>query len=159
MEDYSSGRFCASLLDTRNMNATVLIRHWRPSSACFRGTIRPQFFSKSSPIWKAYYSNQAKASHQKADCHSTKAKSTTPAISSSRSVWRTAFWSCRSTWKRAGINTLRCLAGCTLGDFSALWMLQTYYPELGMTTIMAASSKFSPLTFSQETFHKRIRND
>ncbi|KAL2840034.1 hypothetical protein BJX68DRAFT_247251 [Aspergillus pseudodeflectus] len=49
------------------------------------------------------------------------------------------FWSCRHTWRRAGINTLRCLVGCTLGDFSALWMLQTYFPDLGMGTIMATS--------------------
>jgi hypothetical protein len=52
-----------------------------------------------------------------------------------------AFWNCRGTWKRAGINTLRCLVGCTVGDFSALWTLQTYAPELGMGTIMALSSK------------------
>jgi hypothetical protein len=32
--------------------------------------------------------------------------------------------------------------GCTVGDFSALWMLQSYYPELGMGTIMMASSEF-----------------
>ncbi|KAL4778687.1 hypothetical protein BJX76DRAFT_352401 [Aspergillus varians] len=49
------------------------------------------------------------------------------------------FWMCRSTWRRAGINTLRCLVGCTAGDFSALWMLQTYFPDMGMGTIMAAS--------------------
>ncbi|KUM65627.1 hypothetical protein ACN42_g1490 [Penicillium freii] len=49
------------------------------------------------------------------------------------------FWTCRSTWKRAGINTLRCLVGCTAGDFSALWILQTYYPEMGMSSIMALS--------------------
>ncbi|OQE07815.1 hypothetical protein PENVUL_c012G08320 [Penicillium vulpinum] len=49
------------------------------------------------------------------------------------------FWSCRSTWRRAGINTFRCLVGCTVGDFSALWILQTYYAEMGMSSIMALS--------------------
>lgn len=49
------------------------------------------------------------------------------------------FWTCRATWKRAGINTLRCLIGCTAGDFSMLWILQTCYPALGMSAIMAAS--------------------
>ncbi|OJJ36185.1 hypothetical protein ASPWEDRAFT_96876, partial [Aspergillus wentii DTO 134E9] len=49
------------------------------------------------------------------------------------------FWSSQPTWKRAGINTLRCLVGCTLGDFSALWLLQAYCPDLGMGTIMALS--------------------
>ncbi|PTU19710.1 hypothetical protein P175DRAFT_0503240 [Aspergillus ochraceoroseus IBT 24754] len=52
---------------------------------------------------------------------------------------RLAFWTCRSTWRRAGINTLRCLVGCTAGDFSALWMLQTYLPDIGMGSIMALS--------------------
>ncbi|KAL4933199.1 DUF4396 domain-containing protein [Aspergillus undulatus] len=49
------------------------------------------------------------------------------------------FWTCRSTWRRAGINTLRCLVGCTVGDFSALWILQTYFPEIGMGSIMGLS--------------------
>ncbi|PWY74945.1 hypothetical protein BO83DRAFT_436955 [Aspergillus eucalypticola CBS 122712] len=49
------------------------------------------------------------------------------------------FWTTKPAWKRASINTLRCLVGCTLGDFSALWILQTYYPHLGMGLIMGAS--------------------
>ncbi|PYH98421.1 hypothetical protein BO71DRAFT_395220 [Aspergillus ellipticus CBS 707.79] len=49
------------------------------------------------------------------------------------------FWTARSTWKRASLNTLRCLVGCTLGDFSMLWFLQAYYPALGMGAIMGAS--------------------
>ncbi|KAL4963684.1 DUF4396 domain-containing protein [Aspergillus stella-maris] len=57
----------------------------------------------------------------------------------SLSPWARPFWTCRSTWKRAGINTLRCLVGCTLGDFSALWTLQTYAPAFGMGTIMGIS--------------------
>lgn len=58
-----------------------------------------------------------------------------------RSAWKTDFWTCRSTWKRAGLNTLRCLVGCSVGDFTTMWMLQTYCLDLGMGTIMAASSK------------------
>ncbi|KEQ60992.1 uncharacterized protein M437DRAFT_76949 [Aureobasidium melanogenum CBS 110374] len=56
-----------------------------------------------------------------------------------KSLPKHAFWTCRGTWKRAGINTFRCLVGCTLGDFSALWALQTYTPDLGMGSIMALS--------------------
>ncbi len=52
-----------------------------------------------------------------------------------------AFWRCKSTWQRAAVNTTRCLVGCTLGDFSAMWSLQAFYPELGLGTIMAISSK------------------
>ncbi|KAL3441525.1 hypothetical protein BJX65DRAFT_288384 [Aspergillus insuetus] len=62
-----------------------------------------------------------------------------PAQGRNVSPWNRPFWSCRHTWRRAGINTLRCLVGCTVGDFSALWMVQTYTPDLGMGTIMAAS--------------------
>ena len=50
------------------------------------------------------------------------------------------FWASRSTWRRAAVNTLRCLAGCTLGDFSSMWYLQAFYPDLGMGTVMGISS-------------------
>lgn len=50
------------------------------------------------------------------------------------------FWTSRPTWRRATVNTLRCLVGCTLGDFSAMWFLQTCYPDLGMGLVMGISS-------------------
>ncbi|EPS28803.1 hypothetical protein PDE_03749 [Penicillium oxalicum 114-2] len=81
---------------------------------------------------------QSHQSNNKPPCSSTQ-HNTTPARS--LSGWSATFWSCRATWRRAGINTLRCLVGCTIGDFSALWTLQSYYPELGVNTIMLASSK------------------
>lgn len=56
-----------------------------------------------------------------------------------------AFWSTKSAWKRASVNTFRCLVGCTTGDFAALWFLQAVYPDLGMTTIMVVSSMRHPL--------------
>ena len=75
------------------------------------------------------------------------------------SVLSSSFWSCRSTWRRARINTLRCLIGCTVGDFSALWTLQSYYPELGMNSIMLASSKYqgggSPTTRRRSNMHSK----
>ncbi|KAH8647671.1 hypothetical protein BX600DRAFT_475707 [Xylariales sp. PMI_506] len=49
------------------------------------------------------------------------------------------FWSSRPTWRRAAVNTFRCLIGCTTGDFTAMWFLQAWYPELGIGTIMAIS--------------------
>lgn len=95
--------------------------------------LRSQFFSSSSPI-QACSSHQHKKSPtvQDVSCHGQKTAAT--------SLWQPQFWAHRSTWKRAGINTLRCLVGCTAGDFSAMWLLQTLYPELGMGTIMVASS-------------------
>jgi hypothetical protein len=49
------------------------------------------------------------------------------------------FWKSSSTWHRASLNTFRCLVGCTAGDFSALWTLQSFYPTMGMGSIMAIS--------------------
>ena len=53
------------------------------------------------------------------------------------------FWTARMTWKRAAINTFRCLIGCTLGDFTTMWFLQSSHPQLGMGLIMLLSSKLS----------------
>lgn len=58
------------------------------------------------------------------------------------SVTRREFWASRPTWHRAALNTLRCLVGCTAGDFAAMWTLQTYAPDLGMGTIMGIASKY-----------------
>ena len=44
-----------------------------------------------------------------------------------------AFWRCKVSHNRATINTLRCLAGCSLGDYSALIYMQMYHPELPLT--------------------------
>ncbi|KIW30203.1 uncharacterized protein PV07_05962 [Cladophialophora immunda] len=49
------------------------------------------------------------------------------------------FWVSIPTWKRSSVNTLRCLIGCTTGDFSAMWYLQSAYPELGTVTTMGLS--------------------
>lgn len=58
----------------------------------------------------------------------------------SLSLSSTHFWDSKPVWKRAGINTLRCLVGCTAGDFSAMWYLQSFHADLGLSTIMALSS-------------------
>ncbi|KAF2012810.1 hypothetical protein BU24DRAFT_453144 [Aaosphaeria arxii CBS 175.79] len=55
------------------------------------------------------------------------------------SPWTLEFWSSTPTLKRACINTFRCLVGCTTGDFSAMWYLQAFHPELGMGGIMGIS--------------------
>ncbi|CAG8089757.1 unnamed protein product [Penicillium olsonii] len=80
---------------------------------------------------------QAEGSKEKLQTCQSKNAATSP--SQPLSTLSLQFWNCKSTWRRAGVNTLRCLVGCTAGDFSALWILQTYYPELGMGTIMAMS--------------------
>ena len=49
------------------------------------------------------------------------------------------FWACRATHRRAAVNTLRCLAGCSLGDFSALVYLQTQHPTVGPAVAVPAA--------------------
>jgi hypothetical protein len=97
----------------------------------------PRFLSQASP---KYGCHKQTPSTEEPLQKGIKDSAPTP----TSSVLRSAFWSCRSTWRRAGINTLRCLIGCTVGDFTALWTLQSYYPELGMNSIMLASSTYSP---------------
>ena len=33
-------------------------------------------------------------------------------------------WKCKHTWKRASINTLWCLLGCSIGDFGTIYFFQ-----------------------------------
>ncbi|OAL62996.1 hypothetical protein A7C99_5382 [Trichophyton rubrum] len=70
------------------------------------------------------------------------------------------FWSSKPTWKRAGVNTFRCLIGCSLGDFSAMWFLQSCYPGIGTGLIMGIAMA-SGLTSSMllETVLLRLGRD
>ncbi|GBF59650.1 hypothetical protein TMEN_1174 [Trichophyton mentagrophytes] len=70
------------------------------------------------------------------------------------------FWSSKPTWKRAGVNTFRCLIGCSLGDFSAMWFLQSCYPGIGTGIIMGIAMA-SGLTSSMllETVLLRLGRD
>ncbi|KAK6497786.1 hypothetical protein TWF481_012188 [Arthrobotrys musiformis] len=76
-------------------------------------------------------------------CSSTSNK-TTPTCPktpqpSAQSAFEVGFWASRATWNRAMVNTFRCLVGCTAGDFSAMWYLQAFHPEIGIGSIMAIS--------------------
>ncbi|KAL2286525.1 hypothetical protein FJTKL_06884 [Diaporthe vaccinii] len=87
----------------------------------------PQHTSFSST---RFQSRQAK---RPTSCCSKPPKALPPSASSRE------FWLSRPIWRRAGINTLRCLVGCTLGDFSAMWYLQAFHPDIQMGTVMAIS--------------------
>src|SRR2546429_668645 len=66
-----------------------------------------------------------------------------PTESQPTSLLTLRFWSSPSAWRRAGVNTLRCLIGCSLGDLSTMWYLQAIYPQLDVGFVMALSSKKS----------------
>lgn len=71
------------------------------------------------------------------------AKNDKPNTPKPSSIASLDFWSSQLLWKRAGINTFRCLVGCSLGDFSAMWFLQANNPDIGTGLIMGISSMLS----------------
>ena len=51
---------------------------------------------------------------------------------------KTLFWKCKHTWKRASVNTLWCLVGCSIGDFSTIYFFQITeipFPVTGIMTL------------------------
>lgn len=90
----------------------------------------PQYATFSSP---RFQSRQAKPPPS---CCSKPPKALAPSASSRE------FWLSPPIWRRAGINTFRCLVGCTLGDFSAMWYLQAFHPDMKMQAVMAISSNY-----------------
>ena len=45
-------------------------------------------------------------------------------------------WKCKSTWKKARINTLWCLIGCSIGDFGTILFFQFTEYDLPIHYIM-----------------------
>jgi hypothetical protein len=131
-------RSSMSVLPTR---ATVLLR--RPATF-LRNCARSRTTIYSSAAWNSRQEvftlqRRLKCSNNGSLTPSCSSKATKPT-----SLTTLQFWTSRATWKRAAVNTLRCLIGCTAGDFSAMWYLQLSHPALGMGTIMAISSASTP---------------
>ncbi|GFF21921.1 hypothetical protein IFM61606_08204 [Aspergillus udagawae] len=102
-------------------------------------TRQPFFSSRSLTQFHQLYSSRPQLQHQPTKCCSKNEKEREKENETQRSVLTLSFWSSKTGWKRAAVNTLRCLAGCTLGDFSALWVLQSFYGHWGMGAIMGVS--------------------
>ena len=45
-------------------------------------------------------------------------------------------WTCKHTWKKASVNTLWCLLGCSIGDFGTIYFFQVYPMEISTLNIM-----------------------
>ena len=45
-------------------------------------------------------------------------------------------WNCKHTWKKASVNTLWCLLGCSIGDFGTIFYFQTVEHSLLTWQIM-----------------------
>jgi hypothetical protein len=90
----------------------------------------PSSFAIEQRALKSCQSDQSEA---KSPC-GRKSETTSPPPTTSQ------FWTSPSVWRRAAVNTFRCLVGCTAGDFASMWYLQAFHPELGIPTIMMISS-------------------
>ncbi|KAI8594285.1 hypothetical protein EDD21DRAFT_393831 [Dissophora ornata] len=113
--------------------------HRRESSNCSSS-------AKTSSILPQANQQHASASiddniEKKACCHSqsatTVAANKTFLSHSSLSITSRLFWSDPTTWRTASTNTFRCLVGCTLGDMSMLFYLQSFHPTLSPGIAMA----------------------
>lgn len=45
-------------------------------------------------------------------------------------------WKCKHTWRRASVNTLWCLLGCSIGDFGTIYFFQVTGIAFPVTGIM-----------------------
>lgn len=68
------------------------------------------------------------------------------------------FWTEGRLWRRASHNTLSCLIGCSIGDFSMIIYLQAYHPGTAMAVQMALAIVAGLITsVALETVLMRIR--
>tara|TARA_Y100000748_G_scaffold209139_1_gene175314 strand:+ start:679 stop:1113 length:435 start_codon:yes stop_codon:yes gene_type:complete len=62
-------------------------------------------------------------------------------------------WTCKSTWKKAKINTLWCLLGCSIGDFGTIFYFQNIEHTLPVWAVMTLAIINGLLTsIALETF-------
>ena len=66
---------------------------------------------------------------------SSRSRSSSSSTGSS-SAGSLAFWSCTHSWRRSGVNTLWCLAGCSIGEFGVLGT----YSLLGVDPLLPVPS-------------------
>ena len=62
-------------------------------------------------------------------------------------------WKCKSTWKKARINTMWCLLGCSIGDFGTIFYFQNIEHTLPVWGVMTLAIINGLLTsIALETF-------
>ncbi|KAJ3178011.1 hypothetical protein HDU87_003788 [Geranomyces variabilis] len=106
-----------------------------PARTAWRSQLLPRSTLVAIAHWRVP-SRQATSSPPSTCCHS---KSSITAPPSPRAPITRDFFRDRNVWHRASSNTLRCLVGCTAGDFSAMFYIQSHYPALPPSVTMAIS--------------------
>ena len=62
-------------------------------------------------------------------------------------------WLCKHTWKRASVNTLWCLLGCSIGDFGTIFYFQNIEHSWSVWQVMSLAIVNGLLTsIALETF-------
>lgn len=62
-------------------------------------------------------------------------------------------WTCKHTWRRASINTLWCLLGCSIGDFGTIFVFQNIEHSWSVWQVMSLAIVNGLLTsIALETF-------
>jgi Domain of unknown function (DUF4396) len=72
------------------------------------------------------------------------------------------FWGDKKKWKRASFNTLNCLLGCSLGDFSAVVIMQGLFPGTPMAAqmiIAIISGLATSISLETILLHRREKFD
>jgi hypothetical protein len=75
-------------------------------------------------------------------------------------------WSCRSTWKKASMNTAWCLLGCSIGDFGTIYFFQisgVAWPMIAIMTLAIINGLITSIALEtlilshQMTFKSALR--
>lgn len=62
-------------------------------------------------------------------------------------------WTCKHTWRRASVNTLWCLLGCSIGDFGTIFVFQNIEHSWAVWQVMSLAIVNGLLTsIALETF-------
>ncbi|KAF9979844.1 hypothetical protein BGZ65_005922 [Modicella reniformis] len=124
-----------------------------------------------SSVHDGYHLPSSTENEKKPSCHSqssSPAAATTAAAahgcsqrktpsSSNLPISSLQFWSDPKTWNTASVNTFRCLVGCTIGDMSMLFYLQSVHPTLSPGIAMGLAMTSGVLTsISLETILLRF---
>jgi len=110
----------SQVLTPTRFSATWIPRNTFSACIAQRAHINPYITAKTTPIRR----------------HQISQTSTRP-----QPLQNLSFWKCRHTWKRATVNTTRCLIGCSMGDLSTMYYLMTYHPSMNAATSMSISSE------------------
>ncbi|KAG0333919.1 hypothetical protein BG004_000639 [Podila humilis] len=125
--------------------ASSIVR-WSTTHATHSSSSSSSPAQEQQPSKKACCPSTLKKSASATTTDSTTTTATPHHVKSTLPASSLQFWSDPTTWKVASTNTFRCLVGCTAGDMSMLFYLQSQHPEMSPGLVMAAAMTSGVLT-------------